>query len=109
MITVDCTNPTLSLDIAPCGAAAPSSVVLSRRYDQRHELDFIVEDGQILINALPEAICDGVWNLSIQTECGCFMTPVNIIQCRAPRQQGKHTPTNIPALGIECCPEDDQP
>lgn len=103
MIRIDCTHPVFDLSDAPCPAGIVKAT-LSRAWCATHDLDVVDINGRYIIGPIPLDIKPGVWRLSLDTECGCFMSSVHVDLCQAPGFTSTHTATPDTETSTECCP-----
>lgn len=104
MIRIDCTHPLFEMTAAPCPAGIVKAT-LSRAWCATHELEVTYLQGnQFTVGPIPVDIKPGVWRLSFDTECGCFMSSVHVDLCQAPGFTGTHTATPDTETSTECCP-----
>lgn len=68
--------------------------------------------GEFTVGPLPQDVKDGVYELQVQTSCGCYYAPLHVSRCQSPSLPGTHTPTD-PSAGEpptpECTPLPDPP
>lgn len=104
MIRIDCENPTIRLVLPAC-AAVITKATLSRAGFETFELAAVVVEGGVTFNGVPAGAARGVWQLGLETDCGCFNAPVFLDLCRAPAFQSTHQPTiDVPPV-VVCCPD----
>lgn len=106
MIVIDCVDPTLALHLPPC-APAINAATLSQPRGPHLPLPVpqLTPERRLALT-LPQDIRRGVWELSLQTDCGCFVTDVFIDICQRPALPGEHTPTADQTTHPECCVPD---
>lgn len=51
---------------------------------------------------LPDAVCKGVWRLTVKTSCGCHHTHIKI-NCDSVRFADERVTTNMRPVGEVCC------
>ena len=108
MLTIDCINPTLKIRLPEC-AAIITKATLSRPGFPTYELTATVTEHGVDFTGVPDDIVRGVWQLGMDTDCGCFGVPVFVDVCKAPAVRGVHQPTTDPGPTIICCVPDLQP
>lgn len=101
---IDCTNPIFEMTAAPCPAGIVKAT-LSRAWCPQYDLTVSpIVNGQFTVGPIPTDIKPGVWRLSFDTDCGCFMASVNVDLCQAPGFTATHTATPDTETSTECCP-----
>lgn len=104
MRRISCENPTFEMTSAPCPAGIKKAT-LSRNWCPQYELDVeYIEGNQFRVGPIPLDIRPGVWRLSFDTDCGCFMSSVHVDLCQAPAFTATHTATPDTETSTECCP-----
>lgn len=87
--------------VLPETANEPYGVYLTRSRFEPVALVYTQEENTLTISP-PAEVAKGVWQLVVNTSCGCFITPV-YVDCPAPQMQGEHQPTNALPPTIVCC------
>lgn len=104
MKRIDCQYPYFDMKAAPCPAGIKKAT-LSRKWCKQYDLTVTPGDDGFTVGPIPLDIKPGVWRLSFDTDCGCFMSSVHVDLCKAPAFASVHTATSDYSGSIECCPE----
>ena len=104
MLRLDCENPTIRISLPPC-VALITLATLSRAGHDTFTLQAEIVDLGLRFNGVPTGVARGVWQLSFETDCGCFSAPVFVDICRAPAFQSTHQPTSDQPPTQVCCPD----
>lgn len=111
MVTIDCLDPTLRLRLPDCASAITAAALISGcRPDYLLTATIDPDDhSAISLGGLPEDVRRGVYELKLETDCGCFASPVFVDVCRAPQHEAVHTATMTYGGSTECCAPTLQP
>lgn len=91
-----------SIKFEPSQAQCPTGITAATLCGN----DLAVSQDGLTLGPVPAELPDGIYNLNVQTQCGCFNAKLYLHRCLAPALVSKHTPTK-PDNGIapECCPK----
>ena len=104
MIVVRCNDQTVNLALPPC-AAVIASAYLHKAPVTTIPLTVTAATGGLTLSGIPADTRKGVYELLLETDCGCFSAPVFVDICRAPAFQSTHQPTSDQPPTQVCCPE----
>lgn len=112
MIKLDCANASIHLLLPPCNEHI-ARATLTRAHCTTYELQAQVNPSDAPEGTVTFTIptdpppARGVWQLTLDTDCGCFTMNV-WVDCPPPRTVGTHQPTNEPGPTIVCCEQERQ-
>lgn len=105
MLQIDCENPTIRISLPACVALITLATLSRAGFETFVLAATLVPPDGVTFNGVPAGIARGVWQLSFETDCGCFSAPVFVDICRAPAFQSTHQPTSDQPPTQVCCPD----
>lgn len=105
MMVLDCDNKSVTFDRRQCPAPIRKAH-LSRKGLPDVPLEH--DEDTLEVSLTGDMPCQGVWQLILDTHCGCFSAPI-YVDCPPPAIASTHYPTDDTPRPIEsCCPLEEQ-